>query len=142
MGKMDTNIQSKMDGMNNKMDGNALEAKNLMKKEMKEIKNGMKEEMRGEMQSMGLNFRAGQKAVSLGIRGIIAPARGEIRAVECKMAAPRGRGTEPASELREECGLCRLRGGGQNNSGDALGETRAGDGKSDGDTEGKIKRGD
>ncbi len=76
-----------------KMDGNALEAKNMMKNEMKE--------MRGEMQRMGRNLQEGQKAVSLGIRGIMAPARGEIRAVECKMAAPRGRGTEPASELRE-----------------------------------------
>ena len=54
MGKMDTNIQSKMDGMNNKMDGNALEAKNLMKNEMKE--------MRGEMQRMGLDLQAGQGA--------------------------------------------------------------------------------
>ena len=79
MGKMDTNIQSKMDG-------NALEAKNIMKTNVQQMKNEMKE-MRGEMQRMGRNLQEGQKAIRTGIRGIT--------------AAPRGRGTEPASELRE-----------------------------------------
>ena len=64
MGKLDTNIQSKMDGMKNEM-----------------------KEMRGEMQRMGLNLQAGQKA-------IMAIARDETRAVELKMATPRAGASE------------------------------------------------
>jgi len=123
----------KMDGMNNKMDGNALEAKNLMKNEMKE--------MRGEMQRMGLNLQGAKGSKSGHKRH-----NGACTWRDTGSGVQNGGATwqkHRTSERAEgECGLCRLRGGGQNNSGDVQDETRAGDGKSDCDTEGKIKRGD
>ena len=62
------------------------------------------EKMRGEMQNMGLNLRAGQKA-------IMAVARDEARTMVCRTAASRGDTNElrgsatavrPAMEVGEE----------------------------------------
>ena len=65
--------------MKNEMKENALEAKNDMK------------EMRGEMQRIG-------RGLQVGTAGIMAMARSETRAVELKMAAPRGGVPEPTGE--------------------------------------------
>ena len=94
--EMEANTR-KMEGMENKMDTNTKEMKGEMK------------EMRGEMQNMGLNLRAGQKA-------IMAVARDETRNMgRClqagKMAPPRAgtselEGSAPAGEdrvIRETC---------------------------------------
>jgi len=77
MNNMDTNTRES----NAKMDTNARESNDRMDANMQTL--------RGEMQDMGLNLQAGQKAVSMGIRGIMAIARGETRTVEHKMAVPR-----------------------------------------------------
>ena len=58
-----------------------------MRGDMQTLRGDMQTQ-RGEMQSMGLNLQAGQKA----IRAI---ARGEMRTMDYKMAAPRGGTSEP-----------------------------------------------
>ena len=73
--RMDANTQE----LQNKMDANACD--------MQALRGDMRTQ-RGEMQCMGLSLQAGQEA----IRAI---ARGEMRTMDCKMAAPRGGATEP-----------------------------------------------
>jgi len=84
LAKMDTNAQemnANMQAMKENINENACKMNDKMDENMQTL--------RGEMQSMGLNLQAGQKA-------IVAIARRETRTTEHKMAAPRGRDTEPA----------------------------------------------
>jgi len=81
---MDTRLPNMENCMERKMDANA----QRMEVNAQALRGDMQTQ-RGEMQSMGLSLQSGQKA----IRAI---ARGEMRTMDCIMAAPRGGDTEPA----------------------------------------------
>jgi len=90
MNRLGEMLRGMMQEMNDKMDANM----QLLRGDLQATSNRMDEmrgdmrTQRGEMQCMELSLQAGQEA----IRAI---ARGEMRTIDCKMAAPRGGATEP-----------------------------------------------
>ena len=91
--KMEANARD-MRSRNDKMDANTQDLRNKMDESARDMDANMEALMgnmqtqRGEMQTMGLSLQSGQKAIT-------AIARGEMRTMDYKMAAPRGGTSEP-----------------------------------------------